>query len=280
MTDYADAPPVDRELLAFAVGVAHRAGLAARERFFAGTAHPTTKADGTEVTDADVAVEEQIRGELGRRAPDDEIYGEEAGTTAGTSGRRWVIDPIDGTYYFVRRIPLFGTLLAFEDEHGPAIGVVNQPVAEEMIFAARGLGCWRLTGPDADVSAAHRAGVSGRARLGGARTTVGNPGTWPEELLVALHRRVFLVGGADFIGVMTGRLDAFVIAGGPMGYEDVAPLPVIMREAGGRVSDLGGDPVLTGDGTVLATNGVLHEEFLALVAGLPRARDRRAPDAP
>ncbi|MDQ3785749.1 MAG: hypothetical protein M3422_00715 [Actinomycetota bacterium] len=58
-----------------------------------------------------------------------------------------------------------------------------------------------------------------------------------------------------------------------MGYEDPAPLPVIMSEAGGRVTDLAGAPVLSGDGTVLATNGVLHDEFLALLDGVPHARD-------
>lgn len=276
MTDYVDAPPVDRELLDFAVGVAHRAGQLACERFFAGTYHTTLKADGSEVTDADVAVEELIRAELGHRVPDDGVYGEEGGTTAGTSGRRWVTDPIDGTYYFARRIPLFGTTLAYEDEHGPAIGIVNEPAAQQIVFAGRGLGCWRLTGTHADVAAARRTHVGVRERLRGARTAMGNPGTWPEELLLALHRQVFLGTSGGTVGLVTGQVDAYLIAGLPMGYEDVAPLPVIINEAGGRVTDLSGTPVLTGDGTVLATNGLLHDEFLALVAHLPRARDWRA----
>jgi histidinol-phosphatase len=67
-----------------------------------------------------------------------------------------------------------------------------------------------------------------------------------------------------------------VVAGAPMGYEDVAPLPVLVTEAGGRVTDLTGAPVLTGDGSVLATNGLLHDELLALVADIPHGRDWRA----
>jgi histidinol-phosphatase len=80
------------------------------------------------------------------------------------------------------------------------------------------------------------------------------------------------------VDLVTGRADAVVIAGPPMGYQDVAPLPVIVSEAGGRVTDLGGGSVLEGDMTVLATNGLLHEAILDLVEGLPRSRDLYALD--
>ena len=87
---------MDQSLLDFAVDLARRAGAFAAERFFAGDVAATRKPDGTEVTATDLAVEELIRAALARHAPDDEVYGEEAGTTEGTSGRRWIIDPIDG----------------------------------------------------------------------------------------------------------------------------------------------------------------------------------------
>lgn len=182
-----------------------------------------------------------------------------------------MIDPIDGTYYFARRIPLFNTRLAFEDEHGPAIGVIHEPIARQTIFAGRGRGCWRSTG-----DAVTRVRVSDRTTLGGARTAMINPGTWAEELLIALHRRVFLQTSGGTAALVTGRVDAVVIAGAPQGYEDLAPLPVIVGEAGGVVTDLAGGPVLTGDGTALATNGVLHDDYLALLKDLPHARDWRA----
>ncbi|MFE9746989.1 inositol monophosphatase family protein [Saccharothrix saharensis] len=263
-----DGPPVDREQVDFAVSLAERAGRLARDRFFGGDTAASLKADGSEVTAADRAVEEFVRAELARHAPDDEVYGEEGGTTAGTSGRRWVVDPIDGTYYFARRIPLFTTTLALEDEHGPAIGVIHEPVTGRTVFAGRGRGCRESTGGPATPVR-----VNGQDRVGGAVTGVANPGTWSEELLAALHRRVFLFPSGDVVGLVTGQVDAFVVAGAPMGYEDLAPLPVIVHEAGGRVTDLDGDPLLTGNGTVLATNGVLHDALLAVTRGLPHARD-------
>jgi len=243
----------------------------ATERFFAGDAHTSLKPDGTEVTEADLAVEELVRTELTRRYPGDEVYGEEAGTSGGSSGRRWVVDPIDGTYYFARRIPLFTTQLAFEDEHGPAIGIIHEPVAQQTIYAGRGLGCWRSTG-----TAVVPTRVGTRSKLHGSRTAMVNPGTWSEELLTALHRKVFLQTTGDTVGLVTGRVDAVVIAGGPMGYEDLAPLPVIVAEAGGRITSLTGAPVLPGDGTALATNALLHDDYLALMKDLPHARDWRA----
>ncbi|WP_330342395.1 inositol monophosphatase family protein [Streptomyces sp. NBC_00557] len=278
--DYAfDAPPVDRELLDFAVRLAHRAGQMSAQGFFSDDWHSRLKEDGTEVTEIDVAVEELIREELSRRMPDDGIFGEEGGATSGLSGRRWIIDPVNGTKYFTHRVPLFSNDLAYEDEYGPAIGVINMPLSQQMIVAGRGLGCWVLPGPHPDLQSGRRAQVTERTGLGGARTLMHNPAGWPEELLCALHRRVLLVPSTGMIvALVTGRADAGVIAGPPMGYEDIAPMPVIVTEAGGRVTDLDGASVLEGDMSVLVTNGRLHEKFLQLVNGLPHSRDYRALD--
>ncbi|MEU8874098.1 inositol monophosphatase family protein [Streptomyces javensis] len=216
--DYAfDAPPVDRELLDFAVRLAGRAGQMSAQGFFRDDWHSRLKEDGTEVTEIDVAVEELIRDELSRRVPDDGIFGEEGGATSGISGRRWIIDPINGTKYFTHRVPLFSNDLAYEDEHGPAIGVINMSLSQQMIVAGRGLGCWVLPGLDPDLQSGHRAQVTERTRLGGARTLMHNPAGWPEELLCALHRRVLLVPSTGMIvALVTGRADAGVIAGPPM----------------------------------------------------------------
>jgi histidinol-phosphatase len=267
------APAVDRELLELAVTVAHRAGGVAAERFFEADFATRAKRDGSDVTDVDLAVEELIRAELLRHTPDDEVYGEEGGTVAGSSGRRWIIDPIDGTTYFANRIPLWGNLIAYEDEHGPAIGVINEPVAQRMIFAGRGLGCWVRTAQDAD----RRPTLRGATELRRARTELVNIHSWHTELLMTLHQNVVATGHLGGIaGVLTGLLDAVVVAGGPMEYQDLAPLPVILHEAGGRVSDLSGGPLLSGPGTILVSTGHLHEELLNLVAGLPHGQ---RPDA-
>jgi histidinol-phosphatase len=97
-----------------------------------------------------------------------------------------------------------------------------------------------------------------------------NQQTWSEELLVALHREVSLMASMKgAVGVAAGLTDAMLIAGHPMGYQDMAPLPLLLGEAGGRVTDLDGGDVLAGDGHVLASNGRLHEPLLELVRGLP-----------
>ncbi|WP_328306612.1 inositol monophosphatase [Streptomyces sp. NBC_00442] len=273
-----DAPPADRELLHFAVDLATRAGQMSARGFF-GEWGSRRKDDGSEVTEIDLAVEELVRSELARHVPEDGVYVEEMGATAGMSGRRWIIDPINGTTSFTRRWPVFSNDIAYEDEYGPAIGVINLPMSRQMVAAGRGLGCWVLTGENPDPASGHPARVTGRTSTRGARTQALNPAGWPEELLTALHREVFLMASMGcVVDLVTGRADAVVVAGPPMGYEDVAPLPVIVAEAGGRVTDLGGGSVLEGDMTVLATNGLLHDAVLDLVKDLPRSRDLRALD--
>ncbi|MYY19568.1 MULTISPECIES: inositol monophosphatase family protein [unclassified Streptomyces] len=122
-----DVPPTDRELLDFAVGLATRTGQVSAQGSF-GEWGSRRKEDGTEVTKIDLAVEELVRNELARHMPEDGSYGEEKGSTAGVSGRRWIIDPINGTTSFTRRWPLFSNDIAYEDKCGPAVGVINMPV--------------------------------------------------------------------------------------------------------------------------------------------------------
>lgn len=112
--------------------------------------------------------------------------------------------------------------------------------------------------------------MSDRDRARGARVGLLNPSTWSESLLVALHREVVLLPWVQLgTGVAAGMPDAAVIAGHPMGYQDMAPVPVLVSEAGGRVTDLAGGDVLTGGGDVLISNGRIHDQLLELVAGLP-----------
>lgn len=260
------------DLLAVATELVREAGRLAARRFAEGTT-VTAKDDGTEVTPADVEVEELLRARIAERFPDDGVYGEEGGEQPGTSGRRWVLDPINGTSLFVRRIPTFSILLAVEDPDGLTAGVIGHPVVGEVVYAGRGQGAWRQLGD----APPERLRVSATSRRRGATVEVLNQVTWSEELLVALHRELFVLpamGGA--VDVAAGITDAMVVAGFPMGYEDRAPMSLIVTEAGGRITDLNGDDVRTGDGSVLATNGVLHDALLELVAGIPHGRDFRA----
>jgi histidinol-phosphatase len=274
---------MDRALLDFAIELVEEAGGLAARRFAdagvrgrRGTGARRRSDDAAPAPDGtpvDVELESLLRSRIGARFPDDAVLGEESGLHEGTSGRRWVLDPLNGTTLFIQRVPTFSVLLAVEDEEGPAAAVVGYPMSDELVYAGRGLGCWHQVGgaPPSRVS------VQDTGRLRGALVGMLNPLSWSEELLLALHRDTFLVpwekGSLDLV---TGRCDALVIAGYPMSYEDLAVLPVLVGEAGGRVTDLHGKDVLTGDGSVLASNGRLHDELLGLVAGIPHGRDFRA----
>src|SRR3954451_2849029 len=263
------------DLLPFATGLVREAGRLAAARFATGTAVSgkiREKDDGTEVTPVDREVEVVLRERILDRFPHDGVYGEEGGEQPGTWGGRAVLDPISATSLFVRRIPTFSVLLAVEDDDGPAVGVIGHPVVGEVIYAGRGLGSWRQHGD----AAPERLRVSATTRRRGATVEVLNQVTWSEELLLALHRELFVLPTtAGAVDVAAGISDAMVIAGFPMGYEDRAPLPLVIGEAGGRVTDLTGADVLAGDGSVLASNGLLHDGLLELVAGVPHGRDFR-----
>jgi histidinol-phosphatase len=257
------------ELLTAAVEITRAASSLAAQRFLEGVP-VSKKADGTEVTPADVEVEELIRSLIAARFPGDGVTGEELPDTPGTTGRRWVIDPIDGTSAFALRIPMFGVLLAVEDTEGSAVAVRSYPMSQDLVYAARGLGCWHQVNDDP----AQRITVSSTSQPRGAWVEAVNPATWSEELLVRLHREVLLLPDVKgMLAVASGRIDALVIAGLPMGYEDVAPIPLIITEAGGRVSDLDGHDALSGNGTVLASNGHIHAALLDLVRDVPSGRD-------
>ena len=120
-------PPVDRALLDEVVALDARGGPAHPRWFRSVDLAVDSKGDGTPVTAADRAAERFIRERLAATHPDDAIVGEEEADVAGTSGRRWIVDPIDGTKAFTHGVPLYCTLLAFEDEHGPAVGVIDLP---------------------------------------------------------------------------------------------------------------------------------------------------------
>jgi histidinol-phosphatase len=274
---------MDRALLDFAIELVEEAGGLAARRFADAGARGRRGTGARRRSDAvpeapagtpvDVELETLLRSRIGARFPHDAVLGEESGLHEGTSGRRWVLDPLNGTTLFIQRVPTFSVLLAVEDEQGPAGAVVGYPMSDELVYAGRGLGCWHQVGG----SAPRQVTVQDTSSVRGALVGMLNPLSWSEDLLLALHRATFLVpwekGSLDLV---TGRHDALVIAGYPMSYEDLAVLPVLIGEAGGRVTDLHGDDVLTGDGSVLASNGRLHDELLSLVAGIPHGRDFRA----
>lgn len=272
------APPAAWDLVRLAVRVGIQAGRITSERYVNSADQPELKQDGSVVTEADRVIEQMMRSEFGQHTPQDGILGEEHGLVLGPSGRRWIVDPIDGTRFFTWRIPVFTNLIAYEDEHGPALGVIGMPMQHEIVFAGRGLGCWILRGQDTALEEAVRAHVGVARELGEAVVHGSHTYTWTSDFLTALHSRSLVHSnrGDDAYGVamlVTGRADAVVSVhtGKPW---DWAPIPVIVREAGGVVTDICGG-ALPGDGSMVASNVELHRPLLAAVAGVRRGRPWR-----
>ena len=219
------------------------------------------KMDRSLVTIADRNAEQLLRDLIGWRYPDHAIVGEEFGSDGRDAEARWVIDPIDGTNTFVRGVPFYGVLMALELERVPVVGVAFFPALDEMIAAARGLGC-RWNGRLARVSSVtHLAdacvvytdgrGVHGRLGEG-----------WIElQRATALQR-----SWGDCYGhclVATGRAD--IMLDPRMNPWDCAALIPILEEAGGRFTDWRGH-VVTDGGDAVSSNGTLHDEILTRLA--------------
>jgi len=251
------APPADHALLDEALELAQAAGASTTKWFRSAGLVVDQKGDGTPVTEADRAAERLIREHLASAHPGDAIIGEEEAPTVGTTGRCWIIDPIDGTKAFTHGVPLYSTLLAVDDEHGPAIGVIDLPALGETVYAGRGLGCFCNGEP---------VRVSGKGELAGAYLTTSGYDHWPDDLLLAAKASGLLLrtwgDGYGYALVATGRVEVMVDTA--VARYDVAAMPVILSEAGGRYSDFTGAP-RTDTGTGLATNGALHDQLLALL---------------
>lgn len=240
-------PDADPDDLARAIEIAVTASRATLE-WFQTDVPVDTKGDGTPVTVADRTAETMIRTALAERFPDDAVVGEEHPDATGTSRRTWIIDPIDGTKAFIRGVPLYSTLLALWDTHGPAIGVVVFPALDDVIAAGRGLGCTWNGRP---------ARARAREDLDGALVTTSSYSNWPTAAF-----RAVVDGGAltrtwgDAYGyalVATGRADAMVDPA--LEWWDVAPMAVIVPESGGRLTQLDGGGIIAGFGSAIATGG-------------------------
>ncbi len=233
------------------------------------------KADDSPVTRADKETEEFLRNRIDLACPEDAIIGEEMADKAGTSGFTWYLDPIDGTESFVRGVPLFGTMLALQHDGNPIIGVINFPALGEIVYAAKGSGAWwatnskeasSITGLEtrkARVSTTHLLGNAAVSTTGLAHLfeVAGIVEQWQE-----LMKKVNVARGyGDCYGhylVATGRIDLMLDP--VMNVWDNAPLLPIITEAGGCFTDINGNSTIDG-GSGLSTNGLLHDEVLAVL---------------
>ncbi len=222
------------------------------------------KAPRDPVTAADTAAERWIRRALGRRFPRIGFLGEEGTATAGPEGR-WIVDPLDGTIAFIAGLPSFGVSIALEREGRIRSAVIWLPRLGELFVAERGRGAW-LGG--------RRLRVSATAAL--ARCVVSlwhDASVWEDDRLRArlarLGRRVRSVRsiGAAFslAYVAAGRLDGYWERSAHVW--DVAAGALLVREAGGRVTDAAGRPAELPHPTIVASNGRIHARLVAGVSG-------------
>jgi histidinol-phosphatase len=251
---------VDQTLVRQAVDLARQAGEISLKWFRSSDLQVDRKGDGTPVTEADRSIERFLREEIGRLYPGDGVLGEEEPEAVGSTGRRWIVDPIDGTKAFTHGVPLYSNLLAVEDANGLVVGVVNVPAIGEMVWAGRGGGCFWNGQP------AH---VSQRDRLPGSYVTTSGYDGWDDDALLRVKRaRTQLRTWGDGYGyllVATGRIEAMV---DPIAERyDLAPMPVIIAEAGGRFSDFAGRDGAIDGGNGVATNGRLHDDLLSALNG-------------
>lgn len=249
-------PPL-RDLLDFAVDLAWKAGRMTLAYFQTRVA-AETKPDNSPVTVADRETERFLRDEIRRRFPDDGIVGEEFGVDSPDSRRRWILDPIDGTRSFIRGVPLYGVLIAAETDEDTQLGVLYFPALDEMVCAARGLGCW-WNGRRARVSDV------GSLEDSGVLLTDGQwPGAGGWDRLRARAGCVRTWG--DCYGhalVATGRAEVMVDP--VMSVWDAAALRPVIEEAGGVFTDWGGRETHRG-GSAVSTNRALADEVRELLA--------------
>jgi myo-inositol-1(or 4)-monophosphatase len=217
-----------------------------------------TKQDNSPVTIADRKAEEALRALMGKHTPGYGIIGEEFGAQAGSADREWVVDPIDGTKAFIHGVPLFGTLIALLEKGRPVVGVISLPALGHVMHASLGGGC-RLDGAPCAVSAVDR--IEDSLLLDGSISTMERLGHGPAWAALRARAKLHRVWG-DCYGhflVACGRAEAMVDP--IVSVWDVAPMAVILPEAGGRFSSITGKDSIT-EASGISSNGKMHEEVL------------------
>lgn len=240
--------------LAFAIDAAYRAGRLTLQYFQTGTA-VETKSDATPVTAADRGAERQIRTDIANAYPSDAILGEEEG--GSDAADRWVIDPIDGTKSFICGVPLYATLLSYEVDHEPILGVCYFPALDELLYAETGQGAF-LNGRPIRVSS--KTQVAGSVFSCGSIVSMRRHGRLDafERLSSrALAARTW----SDAYGhalVASGRIEAMVDP--VVNHWDLSAVSMIVREAGGTFTDFDGNPKIAQE--AISSNGHLHDQIL------------------
>ncbi|MHB1035175.1 MAG: histidinol-phosphatase [Pirellulales bacterium] len=226
------------------------------------------KQDATPVTAADREAEQHLRRRIGAAFPADGILGEEFPELEGTSGFRWILDPIDGTKSFIHGVPLYGTLVGVEFDARSVLGVILMPALEECVYAAAGQGAWYIRSEKPP----RPARVSTCDRLSQGLFCTCDVPSFGETGRQQAYERLQAAAGLSrtwgdcygYLLVATGRAELMVDP--VMNVWDAAALQPILEEAGGTFTDWQGQPTIH-HGEGIATNGRVLEEVLAITRG-------------
>ncbi len=251
--------------LALAKEIAVEAGQHTLKYFQRDNFNVERKSDRSPVTVADREAEQILRDRITEAFPGDAILGEEFGAVDGTSGYRWILDPIDGTKSFISGVPLFGTMIGVEFEGRSDVGVVYIPGLDEGVYAAKGQGAWYIQGDSEPTPAC----VSSREKLADGLFITSQVDSFAQRGAAGVYDRLQEIAyitrtWGDCYGyllIVTGRAEAMVDP--VMNVWDAAALQPILEEAGGTFTDWNGQPTIhSGEG--VGTNGKVLDEVLAI----------------
>ncbi len=254
--------------MSLALDAAQEAGRHTLRYFRQVELHVDRKADASPVTIADREAELLLRERISAAFPDDAILGEEFRERPGTSGYRWILDPIDGTKSFIHGVPLYGTMVAVEHGERSILGVVYVPGMEECVYAEAGHGAWHQLG----LEPVRRARVSQVATLRESLFLTSEIGNFRKRNKLDAYLRLdeacrLSRTWGDCFGyllVATGRAEVMIDP--VMNVWDCAALQPILEEAGGTFTDWQGERTIYA-GESVATNGLVLEEVLAMFRG-------------
>jgi histidinol-phosphatase len=228
------------------------------------------KGDNSPVTIADKQAEQLIRKALETRFPNDAIQGEEFGETSGSSGYKWIIDPIDGTKSFITGVPLYSTLVAVQKDNQVVVGVVYIPALDEIVFASFGAGAW-YSKAGSEPSACR---VSGRTLDHGAFLVSQSDlfaRCGADDVFRQLEAQAYVTrtwgDGYGYLLIATGRAELMV---DPVANPwDLAAVQLVVEEAGGTFTDWKGNRTAYG-GNGIGSNGIAHSAALCLTQHLAK----------
>lgn len=259
-----------RNELVFALDLIEEAGRVAANYFDSGVS-VVQKDDGTPVTKADKEIEQMIREAIGARFPDDGILGEEEAEKkvfiksqdSDEGQRRWIVDPIDGTFNFARGIPIFSTLIAFEENDDIVAGAILNPVTKDLFWAEKGKGAFK-NGERLHVSEVD-AMQDALMNFGGPNRII-EAGLW--DNFTSLVQRTYRQRGfGDYLGfafVFEGKAETMIEVG--VKPWDLAPMKIIVEEAGGLFFDLAGGHSVYQGSCVIGNKHLAREFYTSLMA--------------